>query len=180
MTTILQAINPDKISVILDLRYFSKNNICQQKLYDKNYNFLHPEALIKLEKAVNYAQKMNLKIKIFDAYRPLKVQKFMYDFFASNPELQKFFSNPETGSVPHCRGVAVDLTLCDMENNELDMGSDFDELSDLAHHNSPKINPTQLNNRNTLLGIMTYAGFDFYNQEWWHYQLFEPRKYPII
>ena len=176
----LQEIDPTKIDVILDLRYYSDNNVCSQKLYDKNYNFLHQEAYNKLEKAVNYAQKMGLKIKIFDAYRPFKVQKFMHDFFASSPELQKFLSDPKTGSIPHCRGIAIDLTLCDSQNNELDMGSDFDEFSELAFHNCLKITPSQLNNRNTLLGIMSFAGFDFYSKEWWHYQLFDARKFAII
>ena len=178
--TNLQEINIDKNKIIFDIKYTTINNVCRQKLYHKNYNFLHPEALLKLEKAVNYAHKMGYIIKIFDAYRPIKVQKFMYDFFKSDSDLQSFFSNPETGSVPHCRGVAIDLTLCDFKQNELDMGSDFDELSDLAHHNSHKISSQQLHNRNTLLGIMTYAGFDFYSMEWWHYQLFDARKYPII
>ena len=27
---------------------------------------------------------------------------------------------------------------------------------------------------------MTLAGFDFYHKEWWHYQLFESKKYPLI
>jgi len=30
-----------------------------------------------------------------------------------------------------------------------------------------------------LLGIMTAAGWDFYRNEWWHYQLFNGRQYPL-
>jgi D-alanyl-D-alanine dipeptidase len=26
---------------------------------------------------------------------------------------------------------------------------------------------------------MTAAGWDFYRNEWWHYQLFESRRYPL-
>ncbi len=33
-------------------------------------------------------------------------------------------------------------------------------------------------NRLLLLAIMTEAGWDFYRNEWWHYQLFNPRTYP--
>ncbi|MEX2010146.1 MAG: D-alanyl-D-alanine dipeptidase, partial [Dongiaceae bacterium] len=29
------------------------------------------------------------------------------------------------------------------------------------------------------LGLMTAAGWDFYRNEWWHYQLFEARRYPL-
>ncbi len=60
------------------------------------------------------------------------------------------------------------------------MGSNFDEFSHLAYHNCATINKEQLQNRLNLLAIMTAAGFDFYQKEWWHYQLFNPRQYPII
>ena len=36
-------------------------------------------------------------------------------------------------------------------------------------------------NRTTLLGLMTAAGFDFFRNEWWHYQLSQPRgRYPVL
>jgi len=27
---------------------------------------------------------------------------------------------------------------------------------------------------------MTAAGFEFYTNEWWHYQLFNARDYPVV
>ena len=35
-------------------------------------------------------------------------------------------------------------------------------------------------NRHILLGIMSAAGWDFYKKEWWHYQLFNAKKYKLI
>ena len=35
-------------------------------------------------------------------------------------------------------------------------------------------------NRFILLGIMTAAGWDFYQKEWWHYQLFNSKKFKLI
>jgi len=35
-------------------------------------------------------------------------------------------------------------------------------------------------NRHLLLGLMTAAGWDCYLKEWWHYQLFNPREYPVL
>jgi zinc D-Ala-D-Ala dipeptidase len=31
-----------------------------------------------------------------------------------------------------------------------------------------------------LLGVMSAAGWDFYRREWWHYQLFDSRRYPVL
>ena len=30
------------------------------------------------------------------------------------------------------------------------------------------------------MGLMTAAGWDFYRNEWWHYQLFDARRLPLI
>mgnify|MGYP003335381747 CR=1 FL=1 len=35
-------------------------------------------------------------------------------------------------------------------------------------------------NRMLLLGLMSAAGWDFYGNEWWHYQLFAARRYPLL
>ena len=35
-------------------------------------------------------------------------------------------------------------------------------------------------NRLLLMGLMTTAGWDFYRNEWWHYQLFDARRFPLI
>ena len=35
-------------------------------------------------------------------------------------------------------------------------------------------------NRKILKEIMLHCGWDFYQNEWWHYQLFNPRNYAII
>ena len=35
-------------------------------------------------------------------------------------------------------------------------------------------------NRMILLGLMSSAGWDFYDKEWWHYQLFNPRYFPLL
>ena len=35
-------------------------------------------------------------------------------------------------------------------------------------------------NRALLIGLMTTAGWDFYRNEWWHYQLFDARRLPLL
>ena len=74
----------------------------------------------------------------------------------------------------------VDLTLVDKKNNDLDMGTDFDEFSTLSFHGTKEISEKAFKNRSLLLGIMSSAGWDFFRNEWWHYQLFNSRKYPIL
>ncbi len=163
-------------SVIIDLKYATKNNFVQQKLYKNELCYLEETAYKKFLQAIQIAQALEYKIKIFDAYRPINIQKMLWQKFPDH----KFISNPETGSIPHCRGVALDLTLTDNLKKELDMGTEFDCLDKKSYHSNNDINIEAQKNRLILLGIMTLAGFDFYQNEWWHYQLFSARDYPII
>lgn len=169
-----------EFNVELDLRYATANNVCGITLYSSALCYLHQNAVEALQKAIEIAASHNLRFKIFDGFRPIKVQQFMFDKFPDDGENGGFVSNPKTGSIPHCRGVAVDLTLIDADGNELDMGSDFDEFTDLAFHHCERISPAAKRNRELLLDIMTKAGWDFYSKEWWHYQLFNARGYEVV
>ncbi len=176
----LVEIDEKNYGIKLDLRYNTTNNICGIKLYSQAICYLHKDAAGALKKAVAIASKYDLRFKVFDGFRPIEVQQFMYNKFPSEDPNGGFVSNPLTGSIPHCRGVAIDLTLIDANGNELEMGSDFDEFTDLAFHDCKRISPLAKKNRQLLFDIMTKAGWDFYSKEWWHYQLFKPREYAVI
>jgi D-alanyl-D-alanine dipeptidase len=62
----------------------------------------------------------------------------------------------------------------------LDMGTPFDAFTPLSHHGATGIGVAAQRNRMLLLGLMTAAGWDFYRNEWWHYQLFDARRFPLI
>ena len=158
----------------IDLRYAKKNNITGKKIFIENKCLLIKEAAEKLFLASEIAKTFNYRLKVFDAYRPKYVQEALWKFCPN----KNFLSNPAKGS-PHTRGIAVDLTLAN-NCNALDMGTDFDDFTEKAFHLSKNISIQAKKNRAILLSIMTLAGFDFYSKEWWHYQLFHSKKYPLI
>ena len=167
-------VNQNQLDVDIDLRYASKNNFTGDKIYLSKSCFLHKIAFEHLCKAVDIAKKTGFKIKIFDAYRPPYVQKKLWETLPD----PNFIAPPKRGS-PHSRGVAIDLTLI-KNGKELDMGTEFDEFSKLSHHGSLDISKAAYQNRLILLGIMTDSGWDFYRNEWWHYQLFNSKDYKIV
>jgi len=114
-------------------------------------------------------------VKIFDAFRPSEAQWRLWHH-TPDPE---FLADPRRGS-PHSRGVAVDLTLVGADGRDLDMGTAFDAFTPLSHHGSLAVSTEAQRNRLLLLGLMTAAGWDFYRNEWWHYQLFDARRYPVL
>ena len=175
MKSDLVNLNNKNSEIILDLRYATTNNFTNKILYKNKECLIHKVAYEHLCIAEDIAKKLGYKLKIFDAYRPVNVQKKLWDILPD----ANFIAPPEKGS-PHSRGVAVDLTLVDGNNNELDMGTEFDEFSRLSYHGCIDISRESYKNRLLLLGIMTDSGWDFFRNEWWHYQLFNSKKYPII
>ncbi len=175
----LQKITEDDFDVTIDIRYATDDNFTGEPVYTPSFHqekicYLHPEAAECLKSAVAYAKPLGYHMKIFDAYRPTEAQWKLWNH-TPDPD---FLANPERGS-PHSRGVAIDLTLCDGKGNELDMGTGFDAFTPLSHHGNQEISAEAQKNRHLLMGIMTTAGWDFYRNEWWHYQLFNSREYTL-
>ena len=54
------------------------------------------------------------------------------------------------------------------------------DFTGISFHGNKEILKDAQKNRLILLGIMVSAGWDFYKKEWWHYQLFNSKKYKII
>lgn len=81
----------------------------------------------------------------------------------------------------HSRGCAVDVTIVEnLDERELDMGTDFDLFDDLAHTLNPNIREIARQNRSCLLDVMTKHGFENYSNEWWHFSLIDemfPNEY---
>jgi len=172
----LVAIAPPRFDVDLALAYATPDNVTGQPIYRHARCYLHEAAAERLAAAIRLAGALGYRFRIFDAFRPTEAQWALWNKFP-DPE---FVADPRRGS-PHSRGAAVDLTLLDSDGRELEMGTAFDEFRPIAHHANTDVSAEAQRNRAILLGLMTAAGWDFYRNEWWHYQLFDARRlYPLI
>ncbi len=170
----LVEIAPEEFGVTLDIAYATDRNFTGRPVYARAACYLHSDAAEALRRAVNLARRIGFGVCIFDAFRPREAQQALW---AHTPD-PEFLADPRKGS-PHSRGVAVDLTLLDGDGMPLPMGTAFDAFTPLSHHGCMDIDAEAQRNRFLLLGLMTAAGWDFYRNEWWHYQLFEARSYPL-
>ena len=174
--TALVEIAPPRFDVSLALAYASADNITGRPIYRRAACYLHPDAALLLERAQGLAAAQGLKLVLFDGYRPVEAQ---WALWRQCPD-PTFLADPRRGS-PHSRGVAIDLSLVDRETGiPLDMGTGFDDLTPRAFHGSDAPAPAARRNRMLLLGLMASAGWDHYLNEWWHYQMFAPRRYPLL
>ena len=171
----LVEITPEAYGVEIDLRYATADNLTGKPIYRRAACHLLPEAAEALARAVRIAAPLGYRLRLYDAFRPVEAQWALWN---AMPD-PNYVADPRKGG-PHTRGAAVDLTLIGPDGAPLDMGTGFDDLRPLSHHGVTDIPAAAQRNRVTLLGIMTAAGWDFYRNEWWHYQLFESRRFPSL
>ncbi len=170
-------ITPQSHDVDIDLVYATPDNLTGAPIYRHARCWLHADAAALLARAADLARRLGLRLKILDAFRPAEAQWVLWRHLP-DPD---YIADPRRGS-PHSMGAAVDLTLVDGPGGAaLDMGTGFDDMRPLSWHGDTAIPPAAQRHRAILLGLMTAAGFDFYRNEWWHYQLFQPRgRYPVL
>jgi D-alanyl-D-alanine dipeptidase len=151
---------------VYDMKYATEDNFLKAKVYDCAECYLRLKTVVALVEANKEFIKKGYRIKIFDCYRPLDIQKRMWKI-VSNPQ---YVADPAKGSI-HNRGGAVDITLVDTYGNELDMGTPFDFFGIEASHGYAKLSEEVKDNRMLLKNIMTAEHFNSFDSEWWHYNL---------
>jgi D-alanyl-D-alanine dipeptidase len=169
---------------IIDLKYSTADNFTGSVVYDFDECYIDENTGRRLIIAKERAKKDGYRIKIWDAYRPISAQKRFWeilpndDFVATPPDMDTIteFRNS------HLNGQCVDLTLTDMDGNELIMPSAFDDFSEAARLDCPHITGEARKNGEYLRDIMIEAGFKPYSGEWWHFYdaVTEPVRYSDI
>jgi D-alanyl-D-alanine dipeptidase len=159
---------------VYDMKYATEDNFLKAKVYDCAECYLRYKTVKALILANERLMKKGFKIKLFDCYRPLDIQKKMWAI-VPNP---KYVANPSKGSI-HNRGGAIDITLVDLNGKELDMGTAFDYFGIEASHNYPNFSKEIKNNRKLLRKNMEKECFNSFDSEWWHYNLKAGLKDPV-
>jgi len=151
---------------VYDMKYATEDNFLKAKVYDCAECVLRYKTVQALIAANKVFMKNGCKIKIYDCYRPLSIQKKMWEI-VSNPE---YVADPKKGSI-HNRGGAVDISLVNADGIELEMGTKFDFFGIQAGHNYKKLPVPVIANRKYLKSVMVKNGFNSFDSEWWHYNL---------
>lgn len=149
---------------VYELKYATDDNFLKTTVYDCAECFFRVSAAKALIEANKDFIENGYKIKFFDCYRPHDVQKKMWKIMPN----RIYVANPAMGSV-HNKGGAVDMTLVDLNGNELDMGTPFDYFGREAHHAYQGLDANVLKNRKILKETMEKHGFGSITSEWWHY-----------
>ena len=170
--------------IAVDLRYATPDNFVGRDLYSPvDCAWLHRDAAVALEKAVAWLaeRRPDHHLLVLDALRPQRVQQQLWDAL-DGTGLQMYLANPARGSI-HSYGMALDVTILDPQGRELDMGTGFDDMTDVSHPALEQgflaagiLSQQQINNRQLLRGAMFGAGFLGITTEWWHFDCGERER----
>lgn len=160
-----------------DIRYATENNFTGKVLYSQPKAYLQRDAAEALNQAQEMLSDLGLGLIIYDAYRPLSVQKEMWQI---KPD-KRYVADPKFGS-NHNRGMAVDVGLYDLETGiYLEMPTEFDAFNRKAWANATVgVSELARYNRSILKQIMKRCGFKMNTTEWWHFDFKDCHKHPVL
>ncbi len=190
-------VNPKINDANVTMSYVTDDNFVGTPVdgYEANLCFLQERAANALVKVSVAAREKGFRLKIFDCYRPQRaVDHFVR--WANDLDDQKtkaqYYPNIEkdtlvgpyiAGKSSHSRGVAVDLTLEQQDDNgiwrALDMGTRFDYFDSRSNTFNDKVSGFHLANRQTLIDLMAVGEFVNYSKEWWHFS-HQSKQYPQV
>jgi D-alanyl-D-alanine dipeptidase len=173
--TVLVRIHDVVPDLLTDVRYATSDNFTKRILYTSDTLYARRAMAEQLLVAQRDARSRGLQLKVYDAYRPLSIQRLMWSIIPD----ERYVADPAKGS-RHNRGCALDLTLCDSTGVELEMGTGYDEFTERAAATYMDLPERILANRRLLEQIMNAAGFDVLPSEWWHFDLRGWENYAIL
>lgn len=160
----------------LDIRFATPANFMGRVLYPLPRAVAQRPVAEALAKVQTRAEAAGYGLLIFDAYRPWRITRMMWEETA--PEKREFVANPATGS-RHNRGCSVDLSL-HREGREVPMPSPYDDFTPAAYRSNTEAPAEALAASRMLEGWMVAEGFVPLANEWWHYDWADWRRYPIM
>jgi D-alanyl-D-alanine dipeptidase len=165
-------------TIKLDIRYASTRNFLGSPLYRQARAFMQRPAAEAVVRASHHLHTLGYGLMIHDAYRPWFVTKMFWDAVPDADHI--FVADPSQGS-RHNRGCAVDLTVYNLKTGQsVPMVSTYDEMTERAYPFYPGGTSLERWDRALLRHAMEDEGFTVYEDEWWHFDYKDWRKYPIL
>ena len=161
-------------TIQVDVRYAGPHNFTGAPLpgYDVPRVLLRREAALALGRVQRRLVSGGLGLRVFDGYRPVRATLAMVAWAERTGHVALLDSGYIARRSRHNMGVAVDLTLVDLETGtEVPMGTPFDTFSEAAHTANAEGRVRRY--RQLLVSVMAAEGFENYDQEWWHF------SYPV-
>lgn len=168
--TLLVDVRSVDSTIQVQARYATADNFTGAPLpgYEANRAFLHRDAAAALGRVQARLRTGGLGLRVFDGYRPVRATRAMVGWAERTGQRALLDSGYIARRSRHNLGVAVDLTMVDLETGtEVPMGTPFDTFATEAH--TANATGRVRRYRQILVRVMESEGFTNYDKEWWHF-----------
>ncbi len=168
--TLLVDVRSADSTIQVDARYAGSDNFTGAPLpgYEAPRALLRREAALALGRVQARLRSGGLGLRVFDGYRPVRATLAMVDWTQRTGRGELVDSGYIARRSRHNLGVAVDLTMVDLETGtEVPMGTAFDEFTPAAHTANAEGRIRRY--RQILVRAMESERFQNYEKEWWHF-----------
>jgi zinc D-Ala-D-Ala dipeptidase len=162
---------------VVELRYATRSNFLGRAVYPAGARcLLLPAVTDRLARAAARLRERGLRLRLYDCFRPLAVQREMWRLFPR----KGFVADPARGS-NHNRGAAVDVGLAGADGSEVELPTAFDAFERRARADATEgVSRAARRHRDLLRAAMEEAGFRVNRMEWWHFDAPEARGAPVL
>lgn len=170
--------------ILIDDKELQKENMYKNFVYATDDNFLGIRVypidmpLIinngvwdKLKKVNKELKKDNKCLTIYDAYRPIAVQKMFWDCFYKTHGYydETLVANPSKYGTHNIKINAVDLFITNIDGSDIELPCKFDDFTGKASINYNECSREAKRNRDLLINTCSKYGLIVHDDEWWHF-----------
>lgn len=159
-------------NIYKDLIYSTDRNFTGKSVYPKDMPIIINKIIWdKLIKINNELKEQGLCLKIYDAYRPIEIQKiFWEDFYNSHGYYDEtLVANPNKYGTHNITMNAVDIFIVNLDGSDAELPCEFDDFSKKANIYFEDCSDKAKYNRDLLINTANKYGLIVNVDEWWHF-----------
>lgn len=170
--------------IIIDDEILNKEGMYKNLVYATNDNFvgksvypedmpiiMNDEVWNKLTKVNNELKKVGKCITIYDAYRPIQIQRIFWDNFYETHGYhdETLVANPNKYGTHNIKINAVDIFISNIDGTPIELPCEFDDFTGKANIYYKDCSEEAIYNRDLLTSTARKYGFIVNEDEWWHF-----------
>ena len=152
--------------------YATINNFVGKAVYPENMPIIMNKGVWdKLVKINNKLKEWGKCITIYDAYRPIQIQRLFWDYFyeVHGYNDETVVANPDKYGTHNIKINAIDMFITNIDGSNLELPCEFDDFTEKANIHYDKCSNAAKENRDLLIDISRKYGLIVNESEWWHF-----------
>ena len=139
-----------------------------------DYATIQNGSYTKLMKAYDRFKADGYTLKVYDAYRPIRVQRILFNIVKN----KHWIANPDTTASNHNRGCAIDMSLIiDATGEEMEFPTPMHTFSEESARTCKTWSDAARANVDYITEVMAECGFNSIKSEWWHFSDTDSKKF---